>query len=149
MKVVVQRVKNASVTVDNQVKGKINNGLLLLVGIEAGDSHEDVEWMAQKILNLRIFGDENGKMNLSVLDVSGEILCISQFTLIADYKKGNRPSFIRAAKANEAVPLFESFKASLAAAGVTVQSGVFGGDMKVSLVNDGPVTIVMDSRTKT
>lgn len=148
MKVVVQRVTEASVSVDNIVKGKIDQGLLLLVGIETGDTADDVMWMAQKILNLRIFGDEEGKMNKSGVDVAGEILCISQFTLIADYKKGNRPSFIRAAKPDEAIPLFEKFKKILAESGLKVESGVFGADMKVNLLNDGPVTIVMDSRTK-
>lgn len=148
MKVVVQRVTHASVTVEDEVRGEISNGLLLLVGIEDGDSEEDAQWLAQKVLNLRIFGDSEGKMNLSVLDIAGEILCISQFTLIAEYKKGNRPSFIRAAKPGEAVPLFDYFKQLLGDSKLKIQTGIFGADMKVTLLNDGPVTIVMDSRTK-
>lgn len=148
MKTVIQRVSEASVKVDGTVKGHIDAGLLLLVGIEESDTTADAEWLVQKILNLRIFSDEDGKMNWSVLDNHGEILCISQFTLLADYKRGNRPSFIRAAKSDTAVPLFEHFKTLLAASGLKTESGVFGADMKVSLVNDGPVTIVMDSRTR-
>lgn len=148
MKIVIQRVSEASVKTDGITVGSISQGLLLLVGIDEDDRQEDADWLAQKILNLRIFGDEEGKLNLSVLDVAGEILCISQFTLIADYKKGNRPSFIKAAKPPTAVPLFEYFKEKIAASGLITESGIFGADMKVSLLNDGPVTIVMDSKTK-
>ncbi len=146
MRVVVQRVSQASVKVDGEIAGEIGTGLLLLVGIEETDVHKDAEWLAQKIINLRIFGDEEGKMNRSVLDINGGILCISQFTLIADYRKGNRPSFIRAAKPETAIPLFEYFKSELSKSQLNVQSGIFGADMKVSLLNDGPVTITMDSR---
>ncbi len=148
MKIVVQRVSEAHVKVDDAIVGKITKGLLLLVGIDEEDTTSDADWLAQKILNLRIFGDENGKLNLSVQDINGEILCVSQFTLIADYKKGNRPSFIKAAKPDVAIPLFEYFKTLLKNSGLVVESGIFGADMKVSLLNDGPVTIVMDSKTK-
>ena len=148
MKAVIQRVSEANVKVDGKTVGQIANGLLLLVGIDEEDQKTDAEWLVQKILNLRIFGDEEGKLNRSVLDTSGEILCISQFTLIADYKKGNRPSFIKAAKPDTAIPIFEYFKIVIAASGLKTESGIFGADMKVSLLNDGPVTIVMDSKTK-
>ncbi|WP_285270018.1 D-aminoacyl-tRNA deacylase [Kaistella rhinocerotis] len=148
MKTVIQRVSQADVKVDGIVAGEIGYGLLLLVGIDENDSTADVDWLVQKILNLRIFGDDEGKLNLSVKDIKGEILCISQFTLIADYKKGNRPSFINAAKPDKAVPLFEYFKSEIAKSGLRTESGIFGADMKVSLLNDGPVTIVMDSKTK-
>ena len=148
MKTVIQRVSQADVKVDGIVTGEIGYGLLLLVGIDENDSTSDVDWLVQKILNLRIFGDDEGKLNLSVKDIKGEILCISQFTLIADYKKGNRPSFINAAKPDKAVPLFEYFKSEIAKSGLRTESGIFGADMKVSLLNDGPVTIVMDSKTK-
>lgn len=148
MKVVIQRVSEASVKVDEKIVGAIGNGLMLLVGIDENDEHADADWAVQKILNLRIFGDEDGKLNLSVKDISGEILCISQFTLIADYKKGNRPSFIKAAKPDKAIPLFDYFKEEISKSGLKTESGIFGADMKVSLINDGPVTIVMDSITK-
>lgn len=148
MKVVIQRVSEASVKVDEKIVGAIGNGLMLLVGIDENDENTDADWAVQKILNLRIFGDEDGKLNLSVKDISGEILCISQFTLIADYKKGNRPSFIKAAKADKAIPLFDYFKEEISKSGLKTESGIFGADMKVSLINDGPVTIVMDSITK-
>ena len=148
MKAVIQRVSEASVKVDGEIVGKISVGLLLLIGIDDEDEKTDVDWLVQKILNLRIFGDEDGKLNLSVLDIAGEILCISQFTLIADYKKGNRPSFIKAAKPDKAIPLFEYFKTEIAKSNLKIESGIFGADMKVSLLNDGPVTIVMDSKTK-
>lgn len=146
MRIVVQRVSEASVKVEGKSTGEIGGGLLVLVGIEDSDEEKDAEWLASKILNLRIFSDEDGKMNRSVLDVNGEILCISQFTLLADYRKGNRPSFIRAARPDKAVPLFEFFKSELSKSSVKVESGIFGADMKVSLLNDGPVTIVMDSK---
>lgn len=148
MKVVVQRVSEASVKVDGQTVGEIGKGLMLLIGIDENDEKSDADWLVQKILNLRIFGDEDDKLNLSVQDVKGEILCISQFTLIADYKKGNRPSFIKAAKPDKAVPLFDYFKEEISKSGLKTESGIFGADMKVSLINDGPVTIVMDSVTK-
>ena len=148
MKVVIQRVSEASVKVNNEITGEISKGLLLLVGIEENDEKEDAEWLSKKILDLRIFSDEEGKMNRSVKDINGEILCVSQFTLIADYKKGNRPSFIKAAKPEKAVPLFEYFKGLIKSSGLKTESGIFGADMKVCLLNDGPVTIVMDSKTK-
>lgn len=148
MKAVIQRVSEASVKVDGTIVGEIGKGLMLLVGIDENDENSDVDWLVQKILNLRIFGDEDDKLNLSVQDISGEILCISQFTLIADYKKGNRPSFIKAAKPDKAIPLFEYFKKVISKSGLKTESGIFGADMKVSLINDGPVTIVMDSITK-
>ena len=148
MKTVIQRVSEANVKVEGKIVGNISQGLLLLIGIDENDEKEDADWLVQKILNLRIFGDENGKLNLSVQDIKGEILCISQFTLIADYKKGNRPSFIKAAKPDKAVPLFEYFKNEISKSGLKTESGIFGADMKVSLLNDGPVTIVMDSKTK-
>ncbi|MFC0429144.1 D-aminoacyl-tRNA deacylase [Chryseobacterium scophthalmum] len=148
MKAVIQRVSEASVKVDGNVVGKINTGFMLLIGIDENDEKTDADWLVQKILNLRIFGDENDKLNLSIKDINGEILCISQFTLIADYKKGNRPSFIKAAKPDKAIPLFEYFKEELSKSDLRIESGIFGADMKVSLTNDGPVTIVMDSLTK-
>ena len=148
MKIVIQRVSEANVKVEGTIVGNISHGLLLLIGIDEEDTQSDADWLIQKVLNLRIFGDENGKLNLSVKDVEGEILCISQFTLIADYKKGNRPSFIKAAKPDVAIPLFEYFKEEIAKSGLKIESGIFGADMKVSLLNDGPVTIVMDSKTK-
>ena len=148
MKIVIQRVSEANVKVEGTIVGNISHGLLLLIGIDEEDTQSDADWLIQKVLNLRIFGDENGKLNLSVKDVEGEILCISQFTLIADYKKGNRPSFIKAAKPDVAIPLFEYFKEEMAKSGLKIESGIFGSDMKISLLNDGPVTIVMDSKTK-
>ena len=148
MKIVIQRVSEASVKVNNEITSEISKGLLLLVGVEEEDYQEDAGWLAKKIIDLRIFSDEEGKMNLSVKDINGEILCVSQFTLLADYKKGNRPSFIKAAKPEKAVPLFEYFKDLIKKSGLKTESGIFGADMKVSLLNDGPVTIVMDSKTK-
>lgn len=148
MKTVIQRVSESNVQVDGKMVGQIETGLMLLIGIEENDEKADADWLVQKILNLRIFGDEDGKLNLSVKDINGEILCISQFTLIADYKKGNRPSFIKAARPEKAIPLFEYFKEEIAKSGLKTESGIFGADMKVSLVNDGPVTIVMDSVSK-
>ncbi len=148
MKAVIQRVSESSVKVDGKIVGEIGKGLMLLIGIDENDEKADADWLVQKVLNLRIFGDEDDKLNLSVKDINGEILCISQFTLIADYKKGNRPSFIRAAKPDKAIPLFEYFKEEISKSGLKTESGIFGADMKVSLINDGPVTIVMDSITK-
>ena len=148
MKSVIQRVSQASVKVNGEIAGEIEDGLLLLIGIDEEDEEQDADWLIQKILNLRIFGDEDGKLNLSVKDTAGEILCISQFTLIAEYRKGNRPSFIKAARPEKAIPLFEYFKSEIAKSALKIESGIFGADMKVSLINDGPVTIVMDSKTK-
>lgn len=148
MKVVIQRVSESHVKVDGKIVGEIKAGFMLLVGIDEEDQNTDADWLVQKILNLRVFGDDEGKLNLSISDIKGEILCISQFTLIADYKKGNRPSFIKAAKPDKAIPIFEYFKDELRKSGLKIESGIFGADMKVSLINDGPVTIVMDSKTK-
>lgn len=148
MKVVVQRVSSASVVVEGEEVSKINKGYLLLVGVEETDEKADADWLVKKIVNLRIFSDDEGKMNLSIKEVGGEVLCVSQFTLMADYKKGNRPSFITAARPDLAVPMFEYFKSEMTKYGVSVSSGVFGADMKVNLVNDGPVTIIMDSKIR-
>ena len=148
MKVVIQRVSESSVEVEGEIIGEIATGFMLLIGISESDKEVDADWLVHKILNLRIFSDEEGKMNRSVLDISGEILCISQFTLLADYKKGNRPSFIKAARPENAIPLFEYFKTKIGASGLKIESGAFGADMKVFLINDGPVTIVLDSETK-
>lgn len=148
MKIVIQRVSCASVRVEGVIVGQIQQGLMLLVGVEEGDDKSDAEWLAKKILDLRIFSDSEGKMNLSVKDISGDVLCISQFTLLAEYKKGNRPSFIKAARPEMAVDLFEYFKELIKNSGLKVESGIFGADMKVELLNNGPVTIVMDSKTK-
>lgn len=149
MRIVIQRVSHASVTIDSQVKSTIGPGLLLLVGIEEADGPEDVEWMAHKVINLRIFDDENGVMNRSILDAGGDMLVVSQFTLFASYKKGNRPSWLRAARHETSIPLYEAFCARLSEGiGKPVGTGEFGADMKVELLNDGPVTILMDSKRK-
>lgn len=149
MRVVIQRVSSASVSVGGNKVGVIGKGLLVLLGIEDSDTAEDVAWLSSKIVNLRIFNDEEGVMNLSLLQVGGEILLVSQFTLHASTKKGNRPSYIRASKAPVAVPLYESMIAQLTKdSGKEIQTGSFGADMQVSLLNDGPVTIVMDSKDK-
>ncbi|MGB1040961.1 MAG: D-aminoacyl-tRNA deacylase [Flavobacteriales bacterium] len=149
MRVILQRVSEASVTIDHQVYSQIENGLLILLGIEENDSQEDIDWLVKKTVNMRIFGDEEGKMNLSVLDIEGEILVVSQFTLFASTKKGNRPSFIKSAKPDISIPLYEQFIKTLQTQIITkVKTGVFGADMKVSLVNDGPVTIWLDSKNK-
>ena len=148
MKIVIQRVKNASVEVDFKIVGKIEKGLMLLVGVDETDETNDADWLVKKILDVRVFSDEDGKMNHSVKDINGEILCISQFTLISDYKKGNRPSYIKAARPDKAIPLFEYFKEEMKKSGLKTESGIFGADMKVSLINDGPVTLVFDSKTK-
>ena len=146
---VIQRVSNASVTVGGKIVAEINNGLLVLLGIEEVDNQDDIDWLSAKILNLRIFGDENQVMNLSVRDCSGDIIVVSQFTLHASTKKGNRPSYIKAARAEIAIPLYEEFKRKLEVDfGKKIQSGEFGADMKVQLLNDGPVTIIIDSRNK-
>ena len=149
MRIVVQRVSRASVEVEEQVKGSIGRGLLVLVGIEEADTGEDVEWIAGKIVHLRIFPDKQGVMNKSCLETGGEILLISQFTLHALTKKGNRPSYIRAARPEIAIPLYEQLIQALTTLlGKSVATGVFGADMQVSLINDGPVTIWMDSKNK-
>lgn len=149
MRLVIQRVLNASVAIDGKTVSEIGKGLLVLVGVENGDTKEDMEWLVGKTVNLRIFNDGNGVMNRSVLDEGGEILAVSQFTLTASTRKGNRPSYTRAAGHDLAVPLYESYCSALGAAlGKPVGRGVFGADMKVSLVNDGPVTIIIDSRVK-
>jgi D-tyrosyl-tRNA(Tyr) deacylase len=146
---VVQRVSSASVTIEGIVKSKIDKGLLVLVGIEDADSDEDLSWLASKIVNLRIFNDSEGVMNVSVKDDSGDIIVVSQFTLHASTKKGNRPSYIKASKPPIAVPLYEKFVAAVSAElGKPVQTGEFGADMKVQLLNDGPVTIVIDTKNK-
>lgn len=149
MRTVIQRVSSASVEINQQTKSKIGVGLLILLGIEHGDTIEDIEWLCGKIARLRIFGDENGAMNLSVQDIKGEALVVSQFTLHASTKKGNRPSFINASKLEIAIPLYEKFIAQLEKElNNKVQTGKFGADMKVSLVNDGPVTIMIDSKNR-
>lgn len=145
MRVVVQRVKHSSVTVDGNIVGKINEGLLILLGIKNGDTEKDVTWLANKVSSLRIFEDENGKMNKELKDINGSILLISQFTLYGDCVKGKRPSFIEAAKPEIAIPLYEKFISTLKNQGITVETGIFGADMKVDLLNDGPVTLVIDS----
>ncbi len=149
MRVVIQRVSEASVVIDQQEKARIGAGLLLLVGIEEADTDEDIEWLCKKIIQLRIFNDEAGVMNLSVTDIGGALLVVSQFTLHASTKKGNRPSYIRAARPETAIPRYEQFVAYLReTSGLDVQTGEFGADMKVSLLNDGPVTILIDSKNK-
>ncbi|GAA5024393.1 D-aminoacyl-tRNA deacylase [Marivirga lumbricoides] len=146
---VIQRVSEASVKIENTVKGKINRGVLVLLGIEDNDSQEDIDWLSRKIINLRIFNDDEGVMNKSLLEVDGEILLISQFTLHASTKKGNRPSYIKAAKPDVAVPLYEKMLLTLDQNIPTeIKSGEFGADMKVSLINDGPVTIIIDTKDK-
>ncbi len=149
MRVVIQRVLEASVVVDEKVVGSIQNGLLVLLGIEDADTEEDIHWLSNKIVGLRLFDDQDGVMNLSVKDIGGDILLISQFTLMASTKKGNRPSYIKASKPPIAVPLYEQMIATLSNdLGKAVQTGIFGADMKVSLINNGPVTITIDSKNK-
>ncbi len=149
MKVILQRVSSASVTIDSTIVANIQKGLLVLVGIEYADSQEDIHWLSQKIVNLRIFGDENDIMNLSVKDIQGDIIVVSQFTLHANTKKGNRPSYIKASKPEIAIPLYENFVQQMELElGKKIQTGKFGADMKVALVNDGPVTIIIDSKNK-
>ncbi|MEZ4987859.1 MAG: D-aminoacyl-tRNA deacylase [Saprospiraceae bacterium] len=149
MRVLLQRVSEASVTIDEVVKSAIGQGLLILLGIEEADNVEDIHWLCNKIVQMRIFSDEEGKMNLSVQDIDGELLVVSQFTLHASTKKGNRPGFTRAARPDVAIPLYEQFVAELAkTTGKVIGTGTFGADMKVSLINDGPVTIWIDSRNK-
>lgn len=146
MRVVVQRVKHASVTINGTVNGKINNGFLVLLGIQSTDSKQDVDYLVKKVTNLRIFSDESDKMNLSLKDVNGELLIVSQFTLYANCKEGNRPSFVEAAKPDVAIPLYEYFISECRKIIPVVETGIFGADMKVDLLNDGPVTIIMDSK---
>ena len=149
MRAVIQRVTEASVTIDGKVNGKIQNGLLVLIGIEDADTVEDVNWLSSKIVNLRIFNDEQGVMNCSVKEIAGNILLISQFTLQASTKKGNRPSYLKASKPPHAVPLYEEMIGRLKTdLGKKIQTGIFGADMKVALLNDGPVTIIIDSKNK-
>jgi len=149
MIVVIQRTSEAAVRVDGKIIGQISKGLMILLGIEEADGREDIDWLCKKILNLRIFEDENGVMNKSLLEVDGELLVVSQFTLHASTKKGNRPSYIKAAKPDIAIPLYEDFVETIQLGlGKKVATGSFGADMKVSLVNDGPVTIIIDSKDK-
>jgi D-tyrosyl-tRNA(Tyr) deacylase len=149
MKVVIQRVSRANVKVEEKIIGEIGEGLLALLGIEDADTEEDIQWLSNKIVNLRIFNDENGVMNRSVLEMNGNILLVSQFTLHASTKKGNRPSYIKASKPDFAVPMYEKMIAQLERdLGKKIQTGIFGADMKVELLNDGPVTIIIDSKNK-
>ena len=149
MRTVIQRVQHCSVTIDGQLKSNIGNGMLVLVGIEDRDTQEDIEWLCKKIANLRIFDDENGVMNRSVIDTGGEVMVVSQFTLHASTKKGNRPSYIHASKPDFAIPMYDSFCAEMGLQiGKNVATGEFGADMKIELLNDGPVTILIDSQNK-
>lgn len=149
MRLLIQRVTKASVTIENKVKSRINKGLLILLGIENEDNQDDIEWLCNKVINLRIFDDENGVMNLSSIDIDADMLVVSQFTLHASTKKGNRPSYIRAAKPEVSIPLYEQFCRTLEAKlGKAVGTGEFGAKMQVELINDGPVTIWIDSKTK-
>jgi D-tyrosyl-tRNA(Tyr) deacylase len=149
MRAVIQRVTKASVTIEGKINGQIENGLLVLMGIEDADTDEDIEWLSSKIVNLRIFNDEIGVMNISVKDIAGNILLISQFTLHASTKKGNRPSYIKASKPDIAIPIYEKMIVQLSIdLGKEIQTGIFGADMKVELLNDGPVTIVIDTKNR-
>jgi D-tyrosyl-tRNA(Tyr) deacylase len=149
MRAVIQRVTQASCTVEGQITGQIDHGFLVLLGIEDADTPEDLDWLAPKIANMRVFTDENGLMNKSLADIDGNILLISQFTLFASTKKGNRPGFTRAARPEQAIPLYEAMKKQLSRLlAKEIQCGIFGADMKISLLNDGPVTIVMDTKNK-
>ena len=149
MRIIIQRVRNASVTIEGVEHSSINQGMMILVGIEEADGDEDIAFLTKKIANMRIFDDADGVMNLSVMDIGGEVLVVSQFTLPASTKKGNRPSYIRAAKPDISIPLYEKFCAELSATlGKPVKTGVFGADMQCALINDGPVTIFMDSKNK-
>ena len=147
MKIIIQRVKKAQVSIEDQVYGQIQQGLLLLVGVGPEDQQEDMDYAVRKLVNMRIFSDDEGKMNLSVKDIQGEILSISQFTLFADTKKGNRPAFTGAAKPDMAEAFYQDFNQKLAQE-VTVQTGIFGADMQVELINDGPVTIILDTKNR-
>jgi D-tyrosyl-tRNA(Tyr) deacylase len=149
MKIIIQRVSSAKVEIKNIIEGQIKQGYLILLGISQTDSQEDIEWLVNKITNLRIFSDDTGKMNLSIKDIEGEVLLISQFTLFASTKKGNRPSFIKSAKPEVAIPLYEQFIKTLSLKlGKDIETGEFGADMQVSLTNDGPVTITIDTEDK-
>ena len=149
MRILIQRVKKASVTIEEKPMSLINNGLLLFIGITEDDTQEDIQWLTKKVANIRLFDDENGVMNLSVMDIDGEILAVSQFTLMASTKKGNRPSYIKAAKPEISVPLYEQFCTEMElAVNKPIKRGVFGADMKVELLNDGPVTIFIDSKNR-
>ena len=148
MRAVIQRVSQAKVVVDDNTVGQIGKGFMILLGVHEQDTQTDVDYLVGKISKLRVFEDEQQKMNRSIIDVGGEILSISQFTLFADTKKGNRPSFVQAAKPDVAIPLYEAFNAGLRQAGIPVETGIFGADMKCHLVNDGPVTIIIDSQNK-
>lgn len=149
MKIVLQRVSHASVKVDNVIVGKIDRGLLLLLGIETEDNQDDITWLVNKCMNMRIFSDDDGKMNNSIKDISGSFLVVSQFTLHASTKKGNRPSFIKSARPDHAIPMYEHFCSSLhLASNLKVERGIFGADMKIELLNDGPVTIILDSKER-
>jgi len=149
MRVVIQRVSEASVEIDGLIKSNISGGLLILLGIEDADNNEDIEWLVNKITQLRIFSDDNGVMNLSIMDIDGEILVVSQFTLHASTKKGNRPSYIKASKPETAIPLYESFVRELnKKINKDVKTGVFGAMMQIELINDGPVTIIIDSKNR-
>ncbi|EOT40585.1 D-aminoacyl-tRNA deacylase [Enterococcus columbae] len=148
MRAVIQRVSQASVKVDGQIVGQIQKGFMVLLGVHQEDTLEDVAYLAKKIAKLRVFEDENGKMNAALADVKGSVLSISQFTLHAETKKGNRPSFIQAARPELAIPLYEAFNQALIDQAIPVQTGIFGADMKCELVNDGPVTIIMDSKQR-
>ena len=149
MRAVIQRVSEASVTIEKEKVSEIGNGLLILIGIEDADAQEDIQWLTNKIINLRIFADENGVMNLSLKEVNGDVIVVSQFTLHAQTKKGNRPSYIKASKPEVAIPLYEYFVKQMEMdLGKPIQTGQFGADMKVALVNDGPVTIIIDTKNK-
>lgn len=149
MRILIQRVTRASVTIDKEVKSMINKGLLILIGIEESDNGEDIEWLVKKCVNLRIFDDEQGIMNKSILESEGDVLAVSQFTLMASTKKGNRPSYIRAAKPEISIPLYEEFCRKMEEAlNKPIMTGVFGADMQVELINDGPVTIFIDSKNR-
>jgi D-aminoacyl-tRNA deacylase len=149
MRIVIQRVSEARVTIDGVLHASILRGFLILGGFEAADTEEDIDWIVQKVVGMRIFSDADGKMNLSLEDIGGDLLIVSQFTLHASTRKGNRPSFIQAARPEQAIPLYESFIAKCKAAGIAnVKTGIFGADMKVALINDGPVTITIDSKNR-
>lgn len=149
MRVLLQRVSQASTTINNSIKSEIKSGLLLLIGIEENDTKDDIDWLVKKVINMRIFSDKEGKMNLSVIDINGEILVVSQFTLYASTKKGNRPSFIKSAKPVIAIPLYEAFINELSLEiNKEIKTGKFGADMKINLTNDGPVTIWLDSKNR-
>lgn len=148
MRIIIQRVSQASVVIDDKIEANINKGYVILLGIENEDTQEDIKWLTNKILNLRIFNDNNGVMNLSIQDIKGQIIVVSQFTLHASTKKGNRPSYIRASKPDFALPMYNDFIKYLKLSSLDIQSGIFGADMKINLINDGPVTIIIDSKNK-